>query len=145
MNRFFSPKFLVAATLAIAAVGAATVAEAHPDVSLSIGFQSGPVWYEPAPVYVQPRRVYVQPQPVYVQPAPEYVRPPIFVSPREVFEGPRFGRYEARREWERERAWRRAEWRRHEWREEFRGGDRDYYRDHDHDHDYDRGDRKYHH
>ena len=123
MNRFFfSPRFLVAATLATAALGAASVAEAHPDVSLSIGFQSGPVWYEPAPVYVQPRPVYVEPQPVYVQPAPEYFGPPVFVSPREVFEGPRFGRYEARREWERERAWRRAEWRRHEWREEFRGG-----------------------
>ena len=33
MNRFFtSPKFLVAATLATAALGAASVAEARPDV-----------------------------------------------------------------------------------------------------------------
>jgi hypothetical protein len=58
-----------------------------------------------------------------------YVRPPAFFSPREVFEGPRFGRYEARRHWERERAWRRAEWLRHERHEDFRGGDRDHGRD----------------
>jgi hypothetical protein len=141
MNRFFSAKFLVAATLATAALGAATVAEARPDVYFSVGFQNDPAWMEPAPVYVQPRRVYVQPQPVYVQPAPEYMRPPVFVSPREVFEGPRFSRYEARREWERERARRRDEWRRHEWREEFRGGNRDY----DRYHDDNRGDRKHHH
>ena len=134
MNRFFSPKVLVAATLATAALGAATVAEAHPDVYFSVGFQNGPAWVEPAPVYVQQR-------PVFVQPAPVYVRPPVFVEPHEVFEGARWGGYESR--FEREREWRRAEWLRHERHEEFRGGDRDYGRDHDH--DYDRGDRKYHH
>ncbi len=138
MNRFFiSPKFLVAATLATVALGAATVAEAaRPEVYVSVDFQSGPSWVEPArgyyvqpepvyaqpwPIYVQPQPVYVQPRPVYVQPAPVYVRPPIFVSPREVFEQPRFGRYDGRFEWERERAWRHAEWRRHEWHEDFRG------------------------
>lgn len=151
MNRFFfSRKFLVAATLATAALGAATVAEARPEVFLSFDLQGGPAWVEPAPVYQQP-------WPVYVQPAPVYVRPPAYFSPREVFERPRFGRYEARREWERERAWRRAEWLRHQRHEEFRGGDRDrdyghdYGHDRDHDYDYgrdydhDRGDRKYHH
>ena len=155
MNRFFiSPKFLVAATLATAALGAATVAEAaRPEIYVSVDFQGGPRWVEPAgnyyvqqqPVYVQPRPVYVQPRPVYVQPAPVYLRPPVFDSPREMFEGPRFGRYEGRyegrREWERERAWRRAEWLRHERHEEFRRGDRD--RDYEHDHD--RGERRYHH
>ena len=133
MNRFFfSPKFLVAATLATAALGAATVAQARPEVYLSVGLQSGPAWVQPAPVYVQPRSY-------YTEPAPVYVRPPVFVSPREVFEGPRFGRYDARREWERERAWRRAEWLRHERHEEFRGGYRDHGRDHD-----DRVDRRHH-
>ena len=151
MNRFFiSPRFLVAATLATAALGAATVAEAaRPEIYVSVDFQGGPRWVEPAgdyyvqqqPVYVQPRPVYVQPRPVYVQPAPVYLRPPVFDSPREMFEGPRFGRYEARREWQRERAWRRAEWLRHERHEEFRRGDRD--RDYEHDHD--RGERRYHH
>ena len=135
MNRFFSAKFLVAATLATAALGAATVAEARPDVYLSLGFQNGPAWVEPAPVYVQPQPVYVQPRRVYVEPAPVYARPPVFVAPREVFERPRWGGYDARYEWERERAWRQAEWRRHEWREEIRRGDRDH----------DRDDRKWHH
>ena len=128
MNRFFSPKVLVTATLATAALGAATVAQARPDVYVSVGFQALPV-LEPAPVYVQPRHV-------SVQPAPVYVRPPVFVSPGEVFEGARVGRHEARRDWERERAWRRAEWFRHESHEDFRG-DRDHDRDdrkqrHDH-------------
>jgi hypothetical protein len=116
MNRFFSAKFLVAATLAIGALGAATVAEARPEVYLSIGLQSGPAWVEQSPVYVQPR-------PVYVQAAPVFMRPPVFVSPREVFERPRWGGYDAR--YERERAWRRAEWLRHERHDGFRGGDRD--------------------
>lgn len=131
MNRFFaSPKFLVAATLATAALGAANVAEARPDVYFSVGFQNGPAWVEqepvyvqPRPVYVQPRPVYVQPRPVFVEPAPVYVRPPVYVAPREVFERPRWGGYDARFEWEREHAWRRAEWRRHAWHERF--GDRD--------------------
>jgi len=129
MNRFLkSPKFLVAAALAASALGAASVAEARPDVSFSVGFQGFPAYVEPAPVYVQPR-------PVYVQPAPTYVRPPVFVVPREVSERPGWGGYDRRYESERERAWRRAEWRRQEFREEFRGRDRD----HDgrmHHHDY---------
>ena len=137
MNRFFSAKLLVAATLATAALGAATVAEAHPDVYLSLGVQSGPSWVEPARGYVQPQPIYLQPRPVYVEPAPVYVRPPVFVSPREGFERRYWGGYDARFEWERERAWRHAEWRRHERHEEFRGGDRDHDRDdrnrhHDH-------------
>ena len=131
MNRFFiSTKFLVAATLATAALGAVNVAEAaRPQVYVSVDFQSGPAWVEPSrgyyvesqPVYVQPQPVYVQPRPVYVQHAPVYVRPPVFVSPREVFEQQRFGRYDGRYEWERERAWRHAEWRHHERHEDFRG------------------------
>ncbi len=114
MNRFsFSSKFLVAATLATAALGAATVAEARPEVFVSIGLPGGPGWVEPARGYYQPQPVYVQPRPVFVQPAPVFVRPPAF------------GRDDARIEWERERAWRHAEWRRHERHEQFRGGDHD--------------------
>lgn len=140
MNRFFfSPRFLVAAALATAALGATTAAEAHPEVFVSIGLQSGPAWVEPARDYWQPQPVYVQPRPVYVQPAPVYLRPPLFVSPREVFEGPRFGRYDARDEWERGHDWRRAEWRRHDRHDQFRGGDRDHDRGHD-----DRDDRRGH-
>ena len=121
MNRFFfSPKFLVTATLATAALGVASVAEARPEVYLSIGLQSGPAWVEQAPVYVQPR-------PVYVQPAPVFMRPPVFVSPREVFERPRWGGYDARYDRERDRAWGRAEWLRHERHDGFRGSDRDHH------------------
>ena len=115
MNRFsISTRFLVAATLATAALGAATVAEAHPEVFVSIGLQGGQGWVEPARGYFQPQPVYVQPRPVFVQPAPVFVQPPFF------------GRYDARNKWERERAWRHAEWRRHERHEQFRGDhDRD--------------------
>ena len=136
MNRFLSARFVVAATLATVALSAASVAEARPDVFFSVGFQSAPAWIEPEPVFVQPRPVYVQPRPVYVQPAPVYVRPPVY-APREVFERPRWGGYDGRFDWERERAWRHAEWHRHQWRQEFRGGD--------HFRDYDRDDRKRHH
>lgn len=122
MNLCLSPKFLVAATLAATALGAATVAEARPDVYFSIGLQSSPSWVEQAPVYVQP-------QPVYVQPAPVYLRPPVFVSPREVFERPSWGGYDVRHEWGRERAWRRAERFRHDPYDGVRSRGRD--RDHD--------------
>ena len=58
MNRLFSSKPLLAAAVAIGALGAATAAQARSDVVLSIGLN--------APVgYVQPATVYVQPAPVY--------------------------------------------------------------------------------
>ena len=131
MRFFKSPKFLVAAALATAALSATGVVEARPNVVVSVGFQSGSDYFEPAPVYVEPGPVYMQPRPVYVQPAPVYVQPPVFVAPHQVFEGPRSGDYDGRVEHERE--WRRAEWRRHEWRDHF--GDRQN----------DRDDRKWHH
>ena len=132
MNRFFaSPKFLVAALFATAALGAASVAQAHPEVSFSVDVQSGPAWSQPARGYfMQPEPVYLQPRPIYLQPAPVYARPPVFVSPREVLAGPRWGGGDARSEWERERTWRHAEWRRHQRREQFDGGDRAHERDH---------------
>ncbi len=132
MNRFYiSPKFLVAAALATAALGGTTVAQAaRPEVFLSIGLNSGPAWVSPSRGYDwQPERV--------------YAGPPIFVAPRPVFEPPRFGRYDARSEWQRDREWRHAEWRRHERHEEFhgRGHDRDddHGRDRGHDRDDDHG------
>lgn len=140
MHPFISAKFLAGATLAFAAFGAATVAEARPEVYLSIGIQGGPArveqgwgYAQPRPVYVQPQTVYVQPQPVYVQPQPRYVqppvfdaRPPVFVVPRESFERPRWGGDDRRDAWERHRAWRHAEWMRHERDDRFRGGNRDH-------------------
>jgi hypothetical protein len=70
MNRLFSAKPLLAAAVALGAVGAASAAHAG-DLALSIGFAS-PAYVAPAPVYVQPEPVYVQPRPVYVQPSVTY-------------------------------------------------------------------------
>lgn len=78
-----------AVSLAFAALGTATVAQARSDVFFSIGAQVAPgvnvgvsnvpVYYPPQPVYVQPAPVYYQPAPVYYQPAPVYYRPaPVF-------------------------------------------------------------------
>lgn len=121
MNLFSYSKLLAVVTLAIAALGAATVAEARPDVYFSIGVQSGPAWV------VQP--------PVYVRPHPGYVRPaPVYVRPREVFGHPHWGGHHAYRE--RERARRHAEWLRHQRHHGFRGNDR-----HQHDHGHRRGHR----
>ena len=102
----FSTKLVAAAALTAAALGAATAANANPNVYLSVGFQGGPAYVQPAPVYVQPRPVYVQPRPVYVQPRPVYVAPPAFVYGRQWL--PAYGRTH-----ERDEAWRHAEWRRH--------------------------------
>jgi hypothetical protein len=65
MKRLFSAKALVAATVALGAVAAASAAHARSDVILSIGVNAPYGYVQPAPVYVQPRPVYVQPQTVY--------------------------------------------------------------------------------
>ena len=97
----FSTKLVAAAALAVAALGAATAANANPNVYLSVGFQGGPAYVEPAPVYVQPR--------------PVYVAPPAFVYGRQWL--PAYGRTH-----ERDEAWRHAEWRRHD--KQHQGWDR---------------------
>jgi PXPV repeat (3 copies) len=122
MNRFLSSRLIAAAALAIASLGAVTAAEAHPNVFLSIGLPLPPLPL-PGRVYVEPAPVYVQPAPVYVQPAPEYAEPrPVYAAPAYGYErswGPSY-----RYDFERERAWRRAEWQRREW-EEHRHHERD--------------------
>ncbi len=119
------PRFIVAAVLAVGALGAASMAQARSDVSWSIGIgqpgvqmvvgnapvyvQPAPVYYQPAPVYYeQPRPVYVQPQPVYYQqPAPVYQRQPVFVQPQVVYQQPgwrpEFRHH--RHHWEGDRGW----------------------------------------
>jgi len=72
MNRLFSAKPLLAAAVALGAIGAASTAQAHTDVVFSIGV---PAYVEPAPVYVQQAPVYVEPAPVYVRPFGVYERP----------------------------------------------------------------------
>ena len=101
MNRSISARFVAAAALATAVLGAASAAQAHTDVYFSVGVPARPVYVEPVPVYVQPQPVYVQPRPVHVQP------------PAYAYERPWRPSYES--EFERERAWRRAEWQRRQW------------------------------
>lgn len=79
MNRLFTAKPLLAAAIALGALGAATGAQAGSDLIFSIGLnapygyvQPAPVYYQPAPVYYEPAPVYYQPQPVYYQPQPVY-------------------------------------------------------------------------
>jgi hypothetical protein len=120
MKSFFSAHLVAAGALAVAALGATSVAHARSDVYFSIGVHGAPVYVEPAPVYVQPRPVYVQPQPVYVQPQPVYVQSrtvylqPGVYSAQEVYGRPAAPPYAY--SYEEERAWRRAEWQRRHWR-----------------------------
>ena len=147
MKRSISARFVAAAALATASLGAAPVAHANPDIYFSVGVQGRPVYMEPEPVYVppqpvylQPRPVYIQPRPVYVQPRPVYVQPrPIYVKPRPVYVQPPAYVYE--RPWrpsydsgyEEERSWQRADWQRRHWKHhrhdrdeyQFRGRNRD--------------------
>lgn len=96
MNRLFSAKPLLAAAVALGAVGAASSAHAGSDIAFSIGFAT--------PGYVQPAPVYVQPQPVYVAPPVTY-----------------YGGYQRFDRYDRYDDWR---WRQHR-RHEHRGWDSD--------------------
>jgi hypothetical protein len=102
MKRPFLQRLIASTVLIGAVLGTASVAQARPDVHVSIGLPG-------LPVYVQPREVYEAP-PVVV-----YERPwrPSY-------------RYEA----EREREWRHREWQRREWERRHQQWDRSPYRDH---------------
>ncbi|MEO7245103.1 MAG: hypothetical protein ABIX12_08145 [Rubrivivax sp.] len=104
MNRSIATKFVVAAALAAAALGTASVAQARADVYLTFGIPGRPAYVEPAPVYVRPEPVYVQPRPVYLQP------------PAYAYERPWQPSYDS--ELQREREWRRAEWQRRRWQQQ---------------------------
>lgn len=114
MNPSIATKFIAAAALAVAALGAASTAHARSDVYFSVDVQ-GPVYMEPAPFHVQPQPVYVQPRPAYAQPRPVYVQPPVYAAPAEMY-GARPCPPEYDAGYEEERAWRRVEWRRRHWR-----------------------------
>ena len=116
MTRSPSSRFVAGIVLTVAALGAATAAQARADVFFSIDLPIRSVYVEPQQVYVQPQPVYVQPRPVYVQPQPVYVQPqPVYVQPPAyVYERPWRPSYEAG--FERENGWQRAEWQRREWK-----------------------------
>jgi len=101
-------KLAATAALVFAALGAASSAQAHSNVTFSFGIQVPGAYGYDAPVYLPPQQVYVQPQPVYLQPRP------VFIQPRG------YGQYYGNG-----RGWHGAQWeraRRHERRD---GGDDD--------------------
>jgi len=113
---------LIASTVLIGAVlGAASVAQARPDVQVSIGLPGLPG----LPVFVAPPlpHPFIRAEPVYVQPREVYQAPPVAV-----YERPWRPSY--RYEVEREREWRHREWQRREWERRHRQWDRSPYRDH---------------
>jgi hypothetical protein len=119
---------LIAAALAVAALGAATAAQARPDIHVSIGLPGLPG----LPVFVQP--------PVYVRSAPVYVQPPaVYGPPVVVYRRPWVPAY--RGDFDRDRAWRYREWQRHEWerreweRREWRHRDHHWHHSHGRDRD----------
>lgn len=91
MNRLLNTRTLLAATVAVGALAAASVAQARTDVFVSIGMPYG--YVQPAPVYVQPAPVYVQPAPVY---APAY---PVYAQPQPVYYHQRHHRQHRRGAW----------------------------------------------
>lgn len=70
MNRITRLKPLISMALAVAALGAASMAQARTDVSVSIGINA------PVARVAYPQPVYVQPQPVRVAPRPVVVHQP---------------------------------------------------------------------
>jgi hypothetical protein len=109
MNRNITSRFIAAALIVGAAFGAASAAQARPDVQLTIGIPGLPG----VPAFLQPPvPVFVRSEPVYVQPRPVYVQPP-----EVVYERPWRPEYRDQIQFEREheREWRHAEWQRREW------------------------------
>ncbi|MEO8060520.1 MAG: hypothetical protein ABI671_19570 [Burkholderiales bacterium] len=113
MKRTFLQK-LVASTVLIGAVlGTASVAQARPDVHVSIALPGLPG----LPVFLQPPlpRLSVRAEPVYVQPRPVYRAAPVVV-----YQQPWQPAY--RHETWRARELRQREWQRREWERRHHGG-----------------------
>ncbi len=96
-------RFVAAAALIGTILGTASVAQARPDVHVSIGLPGLPG----LPVLVPPPlpHPFIRAAPVYVQPRPVYAPAPVVVY---------------------ERPWRHREWHRHDWERRHRDGDRHY-------------------
>jgi len=117
MKRPFFQRFIASAVLIGAVLGTASVAQARPDVFVSIDLPGLPVLVPP-PL----PRPFFRAEPVYVQPRPVYEAPPVVVYERPWRSS---YRYEAERdrEW-RHREWQRREWERREWDRRHHGWDR---------------------
>ena len=93
---------IIASTALIGAIfGAASVAQARPDVQVSIGLPGLPLFLPPLP------RPYIGSEPVYVQPRA------VYEAPVEVYERPWRPSYQY--EEDRDGEWRHREWQRREW------------------------------
>ena len=77
MKRPYLQRFIASTVLVGAVLGAASVAQARPDVQVSIGLPSLPVFVAP-PLqhpFIRAEPVYVQPRPVHEAPSAVYERP----------------------------------------------------------------------
>ena len=114
MKRTFFQRVIAVTVLTGAVLGAASVAQARPDVQVSIGLPGLPG----LPVFLPPLpRPYIRSEPVYVQPRTVYEAAPV-----EVYERPWRPSY--RYEAERDREWRHREWQRREWEHRHHDWDR---------------------
>ena len=112
MKRPFFQRFIATSVLIGAVFGAASVAQARPDVQVTIGLPGLPVFLPP-PL----PRPFIRAEPVYVEPRPVYEPAPVVVYERPW--GPSY-RYEV----ERDREWRHREWQRREWERRHHDWDR---------------------
>ena len=103
MKRLLSSQFVAAAVLSVAAFGAASSAQARPDIQVTIGLPGLPglPFFPPPPVVVWT-------EPVVVAPRPVYAPPPAVVVERDWRPADRY-------EYARERGWHHREWERQEW------------------------------
>jgi hypothetical protein len=119
MKRPFFQRVIASTVLIAAVLGTASVAQASPDVHVSIGLPGLPILVPP-PL----PRPFIRTEPVYVQPRAVYEAAPA-VAVYERPWGPSY-RYEV----EREREWRHREWQRREWERRHQQCDRSPHHDH---------------
>jgi len=121
MKRPFFRRVIASTVLIGAVLGAASVAQASPEVQVSIGLPGLPG----LPVFMPPPlpRPFIRTEPVYVEPRAVYETPPAVVYERPWRSS---SRYEA----ERDREWRHREWQRREWERRHHHWDRWTHDDH---------------
>ena len=117
MKRPFLHRLIASTVLVGAVLGTASVAQARPEVNVSIGLPGLPVLVPPPLPHP-----FIRAEPVYVQPRAAYQAPPVVVYERPWRSS---YRYEAEREREwRHREWQRREWQRREWERRHQHWDR---------------------
>ena len=112
MKRPFFQRFIASTVLIGAVLGTASVAQARPDIHVSIGLPGLPVLMPPPLPHP-----FIRAEPVYAQPRPVYAAPPMVV-----YERPWRPSY--RHEAERGREWRHRDWQRREWERRHHQWDR---------------------